>query len=87
LAEVVQSQLKGIGVKVNIQVMEYGTYINAINKGDHDLFVGGWGNATGDGDYNQYNLFHSNSHGSPGNHFYYDNKKVDELIVKARKEP
>jgi peptide/nickel transport system substrate-binding protein len=86
MAEVIQSQLKGIGVNVEIQVMEYGAYIDMIDKGDHDLFIGGWGNATGDGDYNQYNLFHSVSQGPPGNHFYYNNPEVDKMIEAARKE-
>ncbi|WP_408006935.1 glutathione ABC transporter substrate-binding protein [Pseudalkalibacillus sp. A8] len=86
MAEVIQSQLKGIGVDVKIQVMEYGAYIDIIDKGDHDMFIGGWGNATGDGDYNQYNLFHSASQGAPGNHFYYSNPEVDKLIEAARKE-
>jgi peptide/nickel transport system substrate-binding protein len=86
MAEVIQSQLKGIGIKVNIQVLEYGAYIEAVDTGEQDMFIGGWGNATGDGDYNQYNLFHSASHGSPGNHFYYTNEKVDDLIEQARKE-
>jgi peptide/nickel transport system substrate-binding protein len=85
MAEVIQSQLKGIGISVDIQVLEYGAYIEAVDTGSHDMFIGGWGNATGDGDYNQYNLFHSASHGSPGNHFYYTNGKVDELIEQARK--
>jgi peptide/nickel transport system substrate-binding protein len=86
MAEVIQSQLKGIGIKVNIQVLEYGAYIEAVDTGEQDMFIGGWGNATGDGDYNQYNLFHSASHGSPGNHFYYTNEKVDDLIEQAREE-
>lgn len=86
MAEVIQSQLKGIGVEVKIQVMEYGAYIDVIDKGDHDMAIGGWGNATGDGDYNQYNLFHSASQGSPGNHFYYSNPEVDNMIEGARRE-
>ncbi|MHC0038443.1 glutathione ABC transporter substrate-binding protein [Pseudoneobacillus sp. C159] len=86
MAEVIQSQLKGIGVNVKIQVMEYGAFIGMIEKADHDLFISGWGNATGDGDYNQYNLFHSASQGAPGNHFYYSNPKVDQLIEAARQE-
>jgi peptide/nickel transport system substrate-binding protein len=85
MAEVIQSQLKGIGIDVNIQVMEYGAYIDTIVHSDHDLFIGGWGNATGDGDYNQYNLFHTASQGSPGNHFYYSNPEVDEIIEEARR--
>ncbi|WP_339149375.1 MULTISPECIES: glutathione ABC transporter substrate-binding protein [unclassified Sutcliffiella] len=86
MAEVIQSQLKGIGVDVSIQVLEYGAYLEMIDKGDHDLFIGGWGNATGDGDYNQYNLFHTASQGPPGNHFYYSNEEVDTIIEDAREE-
>ncbi|CEG25783.1 glutathione ABC transporter substrate-binding protein [Bacillus sp. B-jedd] len=86
MAEVIQSQLKGIGIDVKIQVMEYGAYIGMIEKGEHDILLGGWGNATGDGDYNQYNLFHSASQGPPGNHFYYSNPEVDKMIEAARKE-
>nr|WP_223588666.1 glutathione ABC transporter substrate-binding protein [Neobacillus bataviensis] len=86
MAEVIQSQLKGIGVDVKIQVMEYGAYIGMIEKGEHDMAIGGWGNATGDGDYNQYNLFHSASQGPPGNHFYYSNPDVDKMIEDARRE-
>ncbi|WP_313892783.1 glutathione ABC transporter substrate-binding protein [Psychrobacillus sp.] len=86
MAEVIQSQLKGIGVEVEIQVMEYGSYIQEVDSGEHQMFIGGWGNATGDGDYNQYNLFHSASVGSPGNHFYYQNPVIDELIEQGRVE-
>ena len=86
MAEVIQSQLKGIGVDAEIQVLEYGSYIEQIDGSEHQMFIGGWGNATGDGDYNQYNLFHSASIGSPGNHFYYQNPAVDKLIEEGRTE-
>nr|WP_185907838.1 glutathione ABC transporter substrate-binding protein [Psychrobacillus soli] len=84
MAEVIQSQLKGIGINVEIQVMEYGAFIEMTNNGEHEMFISGWGNATGDGDYNQYNLFHSSSHGPAGNSFYYDNPEVDNIIEQAR---
>lgn len=86
MAEVIQSQLKGIGVDMDIQVLEYGAYAEVTGKGDHQMFIGGWGNATGDGDYNQYNLFHSSSHGNAGNQFFYTNEEVDGLIEEARRE-
>lgn len=86
MAEVIQSQLKGIGVEVEIQVMEFGAYIDEVDSGKHQMFIGGWGNATGDGDYNQYNLFHSDSLGSPGNHFYYQKPEIDTLIEQGRVE-
>lgn len=86
MAEVVQSQLKGIGLDVDIQVMEYGAFISEITKEHHQMFISGWGNATGDADYNQYNLFHTASMGAPGNHFYYSNPEIDKLIEEGRSE-
>lgn len=86
LAEVVQSQLKGIGIKVNIEVMEYGTFVDTTHSGNTEMFIISWRNATGDADYNQYNLMHSNSQGANGNTSFYDNPEVDQLIEEARVE-
>jgi peptide/nickel transport system substrate-binding protein len=86
LAEVVQSQLKGIGITVNIEVSEYGTFVDQVNRGDSEMFILSWRNATGDADYNQYNLFHSDSHGAGGNTFFYSNEEVDRIIEEARTE-
>ncbi|GHI00569.1 glutathione ABC transporter substrate-binding protein [Neobacillus kokaensis] len=86
MAEVLQSQLKGIGIKLNIEVSEYGTFVEQVNKGDSEMFILSWRNATGDADYNQYNLFHTNSQGAAGNTFFYSNKEVDRLVEEARKE-
>lgn len=86
VAEVIQSQLKGIGIEVEVKVMEYGAYLEYTDKGEHDMFIGGWGNATGDGDYNQYNVFHSSSKGDSGNLAFYDNPEVDKLIEEGRRE-
>ncbi|WP_026581775.1 glutathione ABC transporter substrate-binding protein [Bacillus sp. J33] len=86
MAEVLQSQLKGIGIKLDIQVFEYGTFVEQVNRGDSEIFILSWRNATGDADYNQYNLFHSSSHGAAGNTFFYSNEEVDKLIEAARAE-
>lgn len=86
LAEVLQSQLKGIGITVNIEVSEYGAFVDQVNRGESEMFILSWRNATGDADYNQYNLFHSNSHGAGGNTFFYSNEEVDRLIEQAREE-
>lgn len=86
VAEVLQSQLKGIGMNLEVRTMEFGAYLDAAAKGDSEIFISGWGNATGDADYNQYNMFHSTSKGVPGNHSFYENSEVDALIEQARKE-
>jgi len=86
VAEVLQSQLKGIGIDLEVNVMEYGAYVDAAAKGETEMFILGWGNATGDADYNQYNLYHSSSAGAPGNYSFYNNPEVDKLIDAGRKE-
>ncbi|MGY0692396.1 glutathione ABC transporter substrate-binding protein [Virgibacillus sp. FSP13] len=86
VAEVVQSQLKGIGIETEIKVVEWGAYLEGTANGDHDMFILGWSNMTGDADYNQYFLFHSDAKGNPGNRSFYDNPEVDELINKGRQE-
>jgi peptide/nickel transport system substrate-binding protein len=86
MAEVLQSQLKGIGIDISIEVSEYGTFVEQVNTANSEMFILSWRNATGDADYNQYNLFHTNSQGAAGNTFFYSNKEVDGLIDAARKE-
>ncbi|WP_188067560.1 glutathione ABC transporter substrate-binding protein [Brevibacillus brevis] len=86
LAEVLQQQLKQINIDLEVKVLEFGAYIEAANKGETELFLSGWGNATGDADYNQYNLFHTKSQGAAGNHAFYSNPEVDKLIDEGRKQ-
>ncbi|MDW0116216.1 glutathione ABC transporter substrate-binding protein [Sporosarcina thermotolerans] len=86
VAEVVQSQLKGLGIDLEIKVVEWGAYLEGTGKGEHDMFILGWSNMTGDADYNQYFLFHSAAHGNTGNRAFYSNPKVDDLINKGRQE-
>lgn len=84
-AEVIEAQLRELGLNIKIQKMETGAYIDATYNGEHHMFLGGWGNATGDGDYNQYNLFHSDSIGPTGNRFWYSNPEADDIIEEARR--
>ncbi|EGL83680.1 ABC-type transporter, periplasmic subunit [Caldalkalibacillus thermarum TA2.A1] len=86
VAEVVQSQLKEVGIEADIEVMEWGAYLEHTAAGKHDMFILGWSNMTGDADYNQYYLFHSAAHGSAGNRTFYTNERVDELIELGRQE-
>jgi peptide/nickel transport system substrate-binding protein len=86
VAEVIRSQLKGIGIDAKINVLGYTDFVELITKTKtHDLFISGWGNATGDADYNQYNLFHTIG-GGDGNSFMYSNGELDRLIERGRVE-
>jgi peptide/nickel transport system substrate-binding protein len=50
------------------------------------MFIIGWGNATGDADYNQFSIAHSSAVGAPGNYAFLTDPEVDRLIEAGRKE-
>ncbi|OIJ20413.1 glutathione ABC transporter substrate-binding protein [Anaerobacillus alkalidiazotrophicus] len=85
-AEFVQSQLKEIGVDVEIEVMEWGAYLAGTASGEHDMFILGWVTVTADADYGMYALFHSNNHGEAGNRSFIANDELDEILDAARQE-
>ena len=66
--------------------MEFGTYLEQTAAGQHDMFILGWSNPTGDADYGMYALFHSSQKGNPGNRSFYENPEVDELLDQGRRE-
>ncbi|MEF2600057.1 MAG: glutathione ABC transporter substrate-binding protein, partial [Fusobacterium mortiferum] len=66
--------------------VETSAYWDITEKGRHDLFLGSWGVVTGDADYGLYAMYHSSAKGGAGNRDFYENKKVDELLDKAKIE-
>ena len=84
IAEIAQNQLKEIGIEAEVKVMEFAAYLTATEKGEHDMFILGWGTVTGDPDYGLYPLFHSSQHGAAGNRTFYTNAEVDSLLEKGR---
>ena len=85
VATLVQSDLKAIGVKVNIETYEWAVFVHKkIDKLDFDACILGWSLGA---DYDQYQLWHS-SQAKPKrlNFCSYKNEKVDRLIELARSE-
>ncbi|MBD7984817.1 glutathione ABC transporter substrate-binding protein [Sporosarcina sp. Sa2YVA2] len=86
IAVLVQAELKKVNIDVDINVMEFGAYLDKTAAGEHDMFILGWSNSTGDADYGLYALFHSSQKGDPGNRSFYENAEVDELLNQGRRE-
>ena len=87
IAEIVQNDLADIGIDVQIEVLEWGAYLDETAEGNHDMFILGWVTVTGDADYGLYALFHSDNHGAVGNRSFYSNDEVDALLDEGRLEP
>ncbi|MCZ2259008.1 glutathione ABC transporter substrate-binding protein [Sporosarcina sp. G11-34] len=85
-AIVLQDSLKALNIEAEIEVMEFGAYLEKTADGEHDMFILGWSNPTGDADYGMYALFHSTQKGNPGNRTFYENAEVDKLLDQGRRE-
>jgi peptide/nickel transport system substrate-binding protein len=83
IAGAIQSQLKEIGIDVEIQVSDSGAYAKEIAKPDHDLYLTQWGTVTMDADYTFWGLLHSSQHNAD-NKAFYANPEVDKLLEEAR---
>lgn len=86
MAIILQNSLKELNIDAKVEQMEFGAYLEKTANGEHDMFILGWSNATGDADYGTYPLFHSEQKGDPGNRTFYENPEVDKLLEEGRRE-
>ena len=82
LAVIVQEQLKKAGIKVNIKMLEWTTFLDHLQKKDFDACVGGLSSSYY---IDPTPVFHSSAT-NMFNSISYSNPKVDELIEKGRVE-
>lgn len=81
-----QESLNEIGVTLNVEQVEWGAYLDATGNAEHDMFILGWGNTTGDPDETITSLYHTENHGNNGNRSFYSNSELDSLLDDARQE-
>ncbi|MGL6064631.1 MAG: ABC transporter substrate-binding protein [Fusobacteriaceae bacterium] len=84
IAEIVQANLREIGIDMQIRVSESSSYFDITGRGEHEMFLGSWGTVTGDADYGLYPMYHSSAKGSGGNRSFYSNKVVDDMLDLAK---
>ena len=87
LAAAIGRALGGAGVAVRIVTLQPAALARRVAAGDADLVLGTWTPAYPDADGSLFPLLHSSSRGEGGNASYYGSPEVDDLIVRARREP
>ena len=85
-AVILQDQLKQIGIDLAIETVEWGAFLDGTARGDHEMFLLGWGTVTRDPDYGIYELVSTTTMGSAGNRSFYSNPTVDKLLEEGRTE-
>ena len=81
---IIQEQLKEIGIDVEIEVFEWGTFITKTLEHNKPLFLFSWSGSTGDADGILYPLFHSSQRDVSANRSNYLSSEVDKLLDSAR---
>lgn len=91
-AEVLQAQLKEVGIDAELISMEWGSYLAFTNRpveeSEVDIYMLGWTTVTSDADYALYALLHGDQWAPAGsNRSFYRNERVDALLDAARQNP
>lgn len=85
-ATIVQNQLAEIGIDAQIQVLEYGVFLDTMDRGEHHIAFAGWGNNLPDPEFALSRLYHSRAMGTTNNAFF-SNPEFDALLDKGTVVP
>ena len=86
LAAVLQQQLRGVGIALDIRSFEFATFLADVSKGAFQMYALRWIGGNQDPDIFE-SVFHSQRTPPHGfNRGFYSNPKVDALIEQARSE-
>ena len=85
VGEIMQAYLAEVGITLNIEVIEWGAYLEMTGAGEHDMFMLGWTTVTGDADYGIFPLFTREQWGDPGNRTFWYHPRVEELLQEGRR--
>lgn len=82
IALIYRKSLEKLGIQMNIRTLEWTVFIKSIREGKFDAAMLAWGSSL---DSDPYQIWHSSQAQAGGSNFiHYKNKKVDELLEKAR---
>lgn len=85
LAEVLQSELRNVGIKTKIVTYDWGTYLEKTKNGEHDMAMLGWSADLGDPDNFFYFLLSKSSAEKPaGNIAFYRSDAMQNVLEQAR---
>jgi peptide/nickel transport system substrate-binding protein len=86
VGQIVQGQLSQAGIAAEINLVEWGAYLAATSRLEHDLFLLGWSNVTADGSELLFPNLHTANIGA-SNRSGYSNPAIDAIIAASRGTP
>ena len=85
IATVMQEKLKELNIELNVEVLEWGAYLEKTAGEEHELFILGWSSSTADADNGLNPLFNTADIGN-NNRTRYSNPELDVILTKAQQE-
>lgn len=85
MATIMENQLKQVGIEVEIEVLEWGSYLEKISNGEQDMFIIGWTGQSPDPDVSLYGPLSIETLGAGANFSFFVNDRVNDLLLEGRK--
>ncbi len=87
IAQAIQADLQVVGVEVKIVTFEWGTYLDKVQRGQHDMGLLGWTGDNGDPDNFLYVLLDKSATVFPANNIaFYRSEELHKVLVDAQLE-
>ena len=87
IAQAIQADLKAVGIEAEIVSFEWGTYLDKVQRGQHDMALLGWTGDNGDPDNFLYILLDKGAAEYPANNIaFYRSDRLHEILVEAPRE-
>ena len=86
IAQAIQADLNAVGIRAEIVTWEWGTYLDKIQNGEHDMALLGWIGDNGDPDNFLYILLDRDAAVKPAQNIaFYRSAPLHDLLVRARR--
>jgi peptide/nickel transport system substrate-binding protein len=87
IAQAIQADLEAVGVRAEIKSFEWGTYLDKVSRGQHDMALLGWTGDNGDPDNFLYMLLDKSATVHPANNIaFYRSEELHEILIQAQNE-
>jgi peptide/nickel transport system substrate-binding protein len=87
IAQAIQADLSAVGIEAEIVSFEWGTYLDKVQRGQHDMALLGWTGDNGDPDNFLYVLLDKSATEFPANNIaFYRSEALHDILVAAQVE-
>ncbi|OFO61567.1 ABC transporter substrate-binding protein [Peptoniphilus sp. HMSC075B08] len=83
VATMMQAQLKEYGIGLNVERLEWGAFVDALKRQEHNMFIMSWNPSIVDAHYELFQPFHSSNKGQGPNYMYFGNEELDNLMKEG----